>query len=140
MTIQATRGLLQARLLTLGWETVTSYEGKGFIGAAPDALTPYQEVDFTFAEPLPISLSGSSDEERGLFQVRLLWPVSIVKADGTGAPTARAQAIRDAFPRNLILPVGGPRQVRITRKPQISRGPVQGDRDVTLVRIRFSDR
>lgn len=139
MTIQAMRGLLQARLLTLGWEAVTSYEGKGFIGAAPDALTPYQEVDFTFAEPLPISLSGSTDEERGLFQVRLLWPVSIVKASGTGAPNARAQAIRDAFPRNLIL-TGSGAKVHIKRKPQISRGPVQGDRDVTLVRIRFSDR
>ena len=139
MTIQAVRGLLQAQLLTLGWEAQTSYEGKGFIGAAPDALTPYQEVDFTFAEPLPISLSGSSDEERGLFQVRLLWPVSIVKANGTGAPTARAQAIRDAFPRNLIL-TGSGAKVRITRKAQTQRAPIQGDRDVTLVRIRFSDR
>lgn len=140
MSVQAMRGLLQSRLLTLGWEDRTSFEGKGFTGPQPDSLTPYQEVDFAFAEPLPISLSGSSDEERGTFQVRILWPLTQVKANGTGAPTARAEAIRNAFPRNLVLPVGGPRQVRITRKPQITRGPVQGDRDVTIVRVRFGDR
>jgi hypothetical protein len=47
---QLIRGILQTRLLTLGWEERTSYEGKGFIGAQPDATTPYQEVVTVFSE------------------------------------------------------------------------------------------
>jgi hypothetical protein len=62
-----------------------------------------------------------------------------VKANGTGAPTARAMAIKAAFARNLKLSSGG-QTVKIMRTPHITRGPVQGDRDVTIVRVRFSDR
>lgn len=135
---QAIRGILQTQLLTLGWAERTAYEGKGFIGAQPDATTPYQEVVTIFAEPFDRTLSGSS-EQRGVFQVRILWPVADVKANGTGAPTARAMAIKAAFPRNLPLTSGG-QKVKVLRTPHITRGPVQGDRDVTIIRIRFGDR
>lgn len=135
---QAMRGILQSHLLTLGWADRTAYEGKGFIGAQPDATTPYQEVVVGFAEPIDRTLAGSS-EYRGTFQVRILWPLADVKANGTGAPTARAEAIKAAFPRNLRLTSGG-QLVKIMRTPHITRGPVQGDRDVTIVRIRFGDR
>lgn len=135
---QAMRGILQSRLLTLGWADRTSYEGKGFTGAAPDALTPYQEVVTSFTEPFDRTLAGSS-ELRGTFQVRILWPVADVKANGTGAPTARAEEIKATFARNLRLLSGG-QLVKIMRTPHITRGPVQGDRDVTIVRVRFSDR
>lgn len=138
MSEQAIRGILQTRLLTLGWSDRTSYEGKGFIGAQPDADTPYQEVVTVFAEPLDRTLAGSS-EQRGVFQVRILWPVSDVKANGTGAPTARAEAIKAAFARNLRLVTGG-QLVKVLGTPHITRGPVQGDRDVTIIRIRFGDR
>lgn len=135
---QAMRGLLQARLMTLGWETQTAFEGKGFVGAQPDAATPYQEVSTFFATPDDDTLAGSSGQ-RGEFQVRILWPLTDVRAQGIGAPTARAEEIKAAFPRNLVLTSGGQR-VKVMSSAHISRGPVQGDRDVTVVRLRFGDR
>lgn len=132
---QAMRGILQTRLLTLGWATQTAYEGKAF---TPDAAQPYQEVATQFAAPVPIGLA-STDMLGGTFQVRLLYPVAQVAANGSGAPMARAEAIKAAFSRNLRLQTGA-QLVKILRAAAISRGPVQGDRDVTLVRIRFGDR
>lgn len=142
MTVQIIRGLLQTQLLTVGtgWTNQTAYEGLQF---TPTAGTPYQELTTVFVDPDPFTLSDSS-QRIGTFQVRLLYPLT--KADGTGtaqagigAPTTRAQAIADAFPRNLTLPVGGPAQVKIMREAHITRGPPQGDRDVTIVQVRFSD-
>lgn len=129
---QAMRGLLQSHLLTLGWSDQTAFEGRPF---APTANTPYQEVTTAFNEPQPIALEGS-DMHRGLFQVRLLYPISTA---GIGPQTARAEAIKAAFPRNLKLSSGG-QTVKVMRTPHITRGPVQGDRDVTIIRIRFGDR
>lgn len=141
MTVQTIRGLLQTRLLTLGWEAQTAFEGKQF---TPTAGTPYQELTTVFVEPDAFALADSS-QRIGTFQVRLLYPLT--KADGSGTtqnggigpPTARAQAIADAFPRNLVLSSGG-QKVKIMREAHITRGPPQGDRDVTIVQVRFSDR
>jgi hypothetical protein len=127
------RGILQTQLLTLGWDTQTAFEGRSF---TPTPGTPYQEVETVFSDPDPITMSGS-DMHRGVFQVRLLYPA--LPANGVGPQTTRAEAIKAAFPRNLRLSSGG-QVVKITRAPAITRGPVQGDRDVTIVRIRFSDR
>lgn len=132
------RGILVNRLLTLGWANQTAFEGKGFAGAQPDATTPYQEPYVTFATPLDRTLAGPG-EYRGEFQVRLLWPVSQVRQNGTGAPSDRAKQIKALFPRNLIL-TSGAQRVKILSSPLITRGPVQGDRDVTLIRFRFGDR
>lgn len=126
------RVLLEARVATLGWETQTAWENKAF---KPTVGTAYQEVTTVFAEPDAITLSDS-DVLRGLFQVRLLYPLD----KGTSTAFARAKTISDAFPRNLTLPVGGPVQVKITRAAHITSGGKEGDRDVTLVRVRFSDR
>lgn len=140
-TVQTIRGLLQTRLLTVGtgWTNQTAYEGLQF---NPTAGTPYQELTTVFVDPDPFTLSDSS-QRIGTFQVRLLYPLT--KADGTGtaqagigAPTTRAQAIADAFPRNLVL-TSGATKVKIMRQAHITRGPPQGDRDVTVVQVRFSD-
>jgi len=135
---QAMRGILQTRLMEAGWETQTAFEGKGFVGAQPDAATPYQEVSTFFATPDDDTLAGSSGQ-RGEFQVRILWPIAQVRAQGIGAPTQRAEEIKALFPRNLVLTVSGQR-VKVMSTAAISRGPAQGDRDVTVVRFRFSDR
>lgn len=129
---QAMRGLLQSQLLTLGWADQTAYEGRPF---SPTPGTPYQEVTTAFSEPQAITHTGS-DLYRGIFQVRLLYPIT---TGGIGPQTARAEAIKAAFPRNLRLSADG-QLVKIMRTAAITRGPVQGDRDVTVVRIRFSDR
>lgn len=132
MSIQVMRGLLQTRLLTLGWADQTAFEGKPF---TPTSGVSYQELTTTFSEADAITLA-SSDMQRGLFQVRLMYPVGTT---GIGPQTARAEQIVALFPRNLTILSGGAK-VKIMRKPAITRGPVQGDRDVTIVRIRFSDR
>lgn len=140
---QAMRGALQKQLLTLGWDlTRTAMEGRAF---SPVATQAYQEVTTQFFEPDAITLAGS-DNARGVFQVRILWPLAAttgdigVTAKGIGGPTARAEAIKAGFPRNLTLPTSDGGKVKIMRVAHISRGPVQGDRDVTIVRIRFGDR
>jgi hypothetical protein len=137
MTVQAMRGILQTRLLTLGWADQTAFEGKSF---SPTAGAPYQEVTTAFFEPDAITVSGS-DMQRGTFQVRLLYPITMADGSqpGIGPQTARAEAIAAIFPRNAKFSSGG-QTVKIMRKPAITRAPVQGDRDVTIVRMRFSDR
>lgn len=132
MSHQAIRGLLQGRLATLGWANQTAWEQKAF---SPTVGTPYQEVTTAFAEPDAITLAGSSHLQ-GVFQIRLLYP----QDKGTADSDIRAKTIADAFPRNLTLPSGGPVQVKLSRAAHITSGGKQGDRDVTLVRIRFSDR
>lgn len=132
MSIQAMRGLLQTRLLTLGWADQTAFEGKPF---TPTAGVPYQELTTIFSAPDAITLSHS-DMLRGLFQVRLLYPIVTT---GIGPQTARAEQIAALFPRNLRL-TGSGALVKIARGAGITRGPPQGDRDVTIIRIRFNDR
>lgn len=140
MTEQVMRGLLQARLKTLGWADQTAWEGRAF---TPTPGTPYQEITTQFFDALPIGLVGS-DMVRGLFQVRLLYPLTTpdgtgVTQVGIGPAWARAAEIQALFPRNLVLSnIGG--RVKIAARPTINRGPVQGDRDVTVVRIAFRDR
>lgn len=135
MSEQVMRGLLQSRLMTLGWSDQTAFEGKHF---DPDPAQPYQEVTTIFSEPDAITVSGSS-QQRGLFQVRLMYPLADVASDGIGVPWARAEAIKAAFPRNLLMTAAGVK-VKVAREAQITRGEPQGDRDVTIVRIRFRDR
>ena len=128
MSQQAIRGALQTRLATLGWANQTAWEGVAF---TPVAGQPYQEVTTGFGEPDAITLAHS-DVLKGVFQVRLLYP----PGQGTAAPDIRAKAVADAFPRNLSL--GG--VAKIIRSAHVTSGGKQGDRDVTVIRIRFSDR
>lgn len=138
---QAMRGILQTRLLTLSWSiSQTAVEGKQF---TPAAGTPYQELETAFATPIDATIAGSS-QLGGTFQVRVMWPLTTTDGTGAaqigiGAATARAEAIKAGFPRNLKLTTGG-QTVKIMKTPSITRSPPQGDRDVTIVRIRFSDR
>ena len=135
MSQQIIRGLLQTRLLTLGWDDQTAFEGKHF---KPTADTPYQEVVTIFAEADATTVSGSS-LLRGNFQVRLMYPLADVAANGIGVPWARAEQIQALYHRNLSMAAAGAK-VMIAREPQITRAPPQGDRDVTIIRVRFRDR
>lgn len=135
MSQQIMRGLLQSRLLTLGWDDQTAFEGKQFT-PAPDV--PFQEVVTAFSEADATTVSGSS-LLRGIFQVRLMYPLADVAVNGIGGAWARAEQIAALFHRNLTMTAAGVK-VLIAREAQITRGPPQGDRDVTIVRIRFRDR
>lgn len=135
MSQQIMRGLLQTRLLTLGWADQTAFEGKHF---TPTADTPYQEVVTAFSEADATTIAGSS-LLRGVFQVRLMYPLADVATNGIGVPWARAEQIQALFHRNLTMTAAGAK-VLIAREPQITRAPPQGDRDVTIIRARFRDR
>lgn len=128
MSQQAIRGALQTQLATLGWSSQTAWENRQF---TPTAGTPYQIVNTLFAEPNSYGL-GDGALERGIFQVRLAYPVDTGAADSS----TRAEAIRAAFPKNQI--VGG--VVKVNRKPEVTRLGAEGDRDITVVRIRFIER
>lgn len=135
MSEQVMRGLLQSRLLTLGWSAQTVFEGRSF---TPSAGTPYQLVNTIFGEPEAITVTGSS-RLQGTFQVRLMYPLADIAAQGISAPWGRAEEIKAIFPRNLRMTAAGV-LVKVSRDAQITRLEPQGDRDVTVVRIRFSDR
>lgn len=131
MSENAMRLLLQARLATLGWATQTAWENVSF---TPTVGVAYQEVTTEFGDADAITLSDSS-HLRGVFQVRLLHPNGV----GVNDSDVRAKQIKAAFPRNLVLS-NGEGKVKISRDPRISPGGKQGDRNVTVIRIRFSDR
>jgi hypothetical protein len=128
MSQQVIRGALQAQLATLGWEDQTAWPKRHF---EPTSGVPYQRVDCLFAEPNSYGL-GEGALERGIFQVTLAYPLN----SGAAEPTARAEAIRAAFPKNSRP--GG--VVKITRKPEITELGEEGDRSLTSVRIRFTER
>lgn len=127
MSQQDIRGALQAQLMTLGWEDQTAWEDRAF---SPTTGVPYQVVNTLFAEPNSYGL-GPGAMERGLFQVRLMYPVN----SGVAVSGARAEEIQAAFPKNLHLGAA-----KIMRKPEITRLGPEADRDITIVRIRFSER
>lgn len=131
MNRQPIRALLHGRLATLGWTSQTAWEATAF---TPVTNTPYQETSTVFAEPDAITLADSS-RLNGVFQVRLLYPAG----RGTADSDTRAKAIADAFPRNLVLSDTNAK-IKVMREPHITGGGKQGDRDVTLIRVRFSDR
>lgn len=131
MNRQAIRALLHGRLATLGWTNQTKWEGTNY---TPVANTPYQETTTVFAEPDAITLADSS-HLRGMFQVRLLYPAG----KGTADSDTRAKAIADAFPRNDVLSNANAK-IKLMREPHVTEGGKEGDREVTLIRIRFSDR
>lgn len=132
MTVPAIRALLEARLLTLGWPAAqTAFENVTF---TPTAGVAFQHINLIMASPNDYAL-GDGAQQRGVFQVAIKEPI----AAGPGAGEARAEVIKAGFPKNLRLTSGG-QLVKIMRTPEITRTGIDGDRDVTLVRIRFSDR
>lgn len=128
MSQQGIRGALQSQLMTLGWADQTAWEDRHF---SPTGGVPYQIVRTLFAEPNSYSV-GEGAFERGIFQVTLAYPLN----SGVGVSTTRAEAIRAAFPNKLNL--GG--VVKVMRKPEITRLGADDDRDLTVIRIRFSER
>lgn len=137
MNEQAAIGALQKHILTLGWDlTRTAFEGKAF---TPDPTQAYQEIEIDFRTAVGRTHTGSSWGQ-GICQVRFMWPIAEVAANGKGAPRARAKAVKDGFPMNLKLIGAGGQVVKVMEEPIITGGGIQGDRDVTILRFRFRDR
>lgn len=128
MDQQLIRGAFQSRLATLGWHDATAWENRAF---TPTSGVPYQRVNTLFAEPNSYGLAAGS-MERGIFQITLAYPVNT----GVAESAERVEEIRALFPKNQI--VGG--VAKVTRTPEVTRLGADGDRDITVIRVRFTER
>ena len=107
----------------------TAWENVPF---TPVAGTPYQSVTMLLAQPENPTFGDGFYRERGYFQINLCYP----SQSGTAAVLARAQLLRDTFPRGKWLHSNGA-ELTIDKTPEIAPGHIDGDRYVVPVRINF---
>jgi len=126
--IASVRKALEVKLAAMSPALATQWENTKY---TPTEGTAYQKVDFLSAEPFNPEIGGSI-QDNGYMQVSLFYPI------GTGAALAqaRAQAIREFFPKGLNLTADGV-NVLITRTPYIAQGASDGNRYAVNVKIRF---
>jgi hypothetical protein len=128
MSVPLIRQAMTAALKAITPTLDTAEEGKKY---SPQLDSPYQRLDFFFAEPVNDEASGVYRQD-GVMQVMLRYPAG----EGPDAVEARAMMIRAAFPRGRSLPNGGV-ITRVERTPAITTAPIDGDRIVRVVRVRF---
>jgi hypothetical protein len=122
VSLAVVRKLLEERLASLAPSLPTAYENVKFDRSQN---VPFQEVvlmpagveDPTFGTPGGPGLR----REIGLVQIKLFYP----EAAGSGAATARAEAVRSHYPRGLTLTQANVR-VMIVKSPAIGPGRPDG--------------
>lgn len=122
VTIAGTGGTVKANLI--------AWRGVPF---TPIAGVPYQECAILFARP-DNSEFGPRYFEQGYMQVKLKYPA--LAYPGTAASGARAEALRTTFKRGTSFTSGGV-TTTIQTTPSIEDGEDDGDRLVTIAKIRF---
>lgn len=93
---------------------------------------PYQAAYLLPAEPENYSMGDGSRQERGIFQVSLMYPTG----QGTAAAAARAEMIAALFRRGASFTKDGI-TVQIERTPEIADGRADDDRWMVPVKIRY---
>ena len=129
MSATLIRSALETSLAALSPAIATAYENVDY---TPVQGTPYQRVNVLFATPQSLEMSQKLHREQGFMQVTLCYP----KHGGTAAATARAEAIRAAFPA-ASEHVSGSVTVTIDGLPSIDPAPAEDDRFNIIVRVRF---
>lgn len=124
------RAALEKRLNAMAPAIATALENVQFTPPAEDV--PYQMVHLMRAEPENPEMGVTFSRSLGVFQVTLLYP----RTKGPGVAEARAEAIKQWFPRGLTLTQGGV-QVIIDRTPYVMPGFADGDRWAVPVRIQY---
>lgn len=124
VTIGGSGGTFQANL--------TAYENVPF---DPVTGVPYERIFVKWAAPRATNVADASKMRRGFLQVTICWPIGV----GTGGAAARADAIEAGFPNNSTITSGG-QSVKIMSPADVTLMGIEDDRDVTVVRIRFSER
>lgn len=122
------RRALEEHLDAMSPAIATAWEDQPF---KPTAGTPYQRVHLLPGIP-ENPTRDSFTRELGLFQITLFYP----GGRGPGAAEARAELIRQQFPKGLNLTVGGITTV-ISGSMQKLRGDNDGDRWALPVRIPY---
>lgn len=128
MSRAAVRQALETALNGMSPAISTAWENVPF---EPVVDTPYQAAFLLGAEPESIE-AGTSYRERGIFQINLNYPLNT----GPGAAEARAELIRDTFPRGATFTADGV-TTRIETQPEIGTGRAEEDRYFVPVRCRF---
>lgn len=128
MSRQLCREALEVALSALSPPIGTAWENVPF---KPVQSEPYQAV-FLMAAPPVNSEMNSYYREEGYLQVNLQYPLGA----GPAAAEARAQMIRDAFPRGRSLTADG-LVVNITKTVEIGSGRTEDDRYFLPVRVPF---
>lgn len=123
------RAALESALNAMSPAVSTAWENVPF--TTPAQSVPYQLVHVLFAQP-DNSVYGSEHQELGYMQVRLMYPLNA----GTGAAMARAELIRDTFPRGASFSSGGITAI-ISRTAEIVPPTVEDGRYAVIVRVRF---
>lgn len=114
MSDQVIRALLETRLDTLLPAIPTVKENTAYV---PVKGTNYQRVFVLMGQTENPTLGDGFKRERGIFQVNLYFQESV----GTGASTARAEAIKTLFKRGTTLEQGSVR-VQVYASPYAAQG------------------
>jgi hypothetical protein len=129
MSQTAISNALETKLDALTPALATAWENVEF---NPTGGVAYQKIDILFAKPENPSFGSNFNRQRGYMQVQLRYPLNT----GRTAALARAEAVKNWFPRGLSLQDGGVTTI-VDETPEISKGGVVDDRYVINVRIRF---
>jgi hypothetical protein len=122
------RRALEAAVAALSPALATQWENKAY---SPIEGTPYQRVWLIWAEPLNDEF-GKACMEQGTLDISLRYPIDAGPVDAE----ARAELIREAFPRGASFTSGG-LTTTITRTAEIATGAIAEGRYIVPVRIRF---
>ncbi|WP_082818874.1 DUF4128 domain-containing protein [Cupriavidus nantongensis] len=130
MSLSLIRRALEKHLLAMAPVLPLAPENVPF---TPTPGAPYQRVHLLPATPANPTMGDGFYREVGVFQVSLYYP----QGTGPAAAQTRAEAVRNYFPRGLLIPEGGI-STRVERTPAISSGVPDGDRWCIHVSIQYS--
>jgi hypothetical protein len=118
---------LERRLQAITPVVPTGYEGDEF---TPPANAMYQRCQFVIGDPTDPTFPAGYHRENWQMQVF----VCDIKGKGTGAALARAELLRNTFPKALSL-IESTTRIYILETPRISSAFIAGDRIIVPVII-----
>jgi hypothetical protein len=98
----------------------------------PVTGTAYQRIRVLPATPVNPTMGDNYHRENGLCEIILFYPVNT----GRGTAQAKAEAIKNHFPRGLALTEAG-QIIKIDRTPTISAAIQDGDRYALPITISY---
>lgn len=123
------RAALEAALASLAPAIDTAWQNVPY---TPVTGRAYQAAYLLPAEPDNRSMGDGSRQERGIFQVNLMFPLG----QGTATAGARAEMIAALFRRGASFTKAGI-TVQIERTPEIGDGRADDDRWMVPVKCRY---
>ncbi|WP_219117067.1 phage tail terminator-like protein [Janthinobacterium sp. UMAB-56] len=123
------RAALEAALASIKPDIDTAWQNAPY---KPVTGREYQAAYLLPAAPNNHSMGDGSRQERGIFQINLMYP----SGQGSATAAARAEMIAALFRRGASFTKGDV-TVQIERTPEIADGREDGDRWMVPVKIRY---